>query len=567
MNNKNRLSYFFILTLLLTALGCSSDDANIEVNLQNLETTLDENPAEGYTVGTIEATGGTAVNFSITSQSPSGAMNIDASSGEITVADASLFDFETNPIITATVTANNAENTATLTVNLNNVGEVSAQSFEATIDENPADGQVIGAIQAGGSASGFSISSQSPSGALSIDANSGELTVADASLFDFETNPIITATISINDADNPATVTINLNDVMEWSTQDFTADLDENPTDGQVVGTIQVSGGGTFGFSITSQTPAGALSIDATTGALSVLDPNLFDYETNPVITATILVDDGVFTDTATATINLNDVDEIVVQQANFTVDENPSNGDVVGTVQATSNGSLTYAITFQNPAGAFTIDQNTGELTVADESLFDYEANPNMLATISVDNGTYSVSANAFVVLTNINEVGDFNHGGVIFWVDPVDNDHGLVSSIADQGVAQWGCDSVFINGATGTALGTGKINTEAIVSACPEVQIAAKLAAELSLNGFDDWFLPSADELNELYLNKSIVNATITANGGNAFTNSTYWSSTQDNIEPGFALFKGFNGFEGSDLKYLTFHVRAIREFDLGN
>ena len=30
-------------------------------------------------------------------------------------------------------------------------------------------------------------------------------------------------------------------------------------------------------------------------------------------------------------------------------------------------------------------IDQNTGELSVADETLFDFETNPSMLAVISV--------------------------------------------------------------------------------------------------------------------------------------------------------------------------------------
>ena len=37
---------------------------------------------------------------------------------------------------------------------------------------------------------------------------------------------------------------------------------------------------------------------------------------------------------------------------------------------------------------------------------------------------------------------------------------------------------------------------------------------------NGYDDWYLPSKDELNKLYLNKDAI-------GG--FVNATYWSSTQ--------------------------------------
>lgn len=530
MNKTSKLTYVFILTILLINFGCSSDDdASTQISLESLEVTMDENPFNGQTVGTVQTVGGTALNFSIVSQSPSGAMDIDSGSGELTVADASLFDYETNSTITATINAENAENTVTITVTLNNVSEVSAQDLEVTIDENPTDGQVIGIIQVSGSATGFNISSQSPSGALNIDASSGELTVADASLFDFETNPTITATVSINDAENPVPVTINLNDVMEWSIQDLTASIDENPTDGQVVGTIPVSGSGTFSFSITSQSPAGALSIDASTGELSVVDPNLFDYEANPVITANILVDDGTFTATAIATINLNDVDEIVVQEANFTMDENPSSGDVIGTIQATSSGSLTYTITYQNPAGAFSIDQSTGELSVADETLFDHEVNPNMLATISVDNGTYSVSTNAFVALNDVNEIGEYKFGGVIFWVNTT-GDEGLVIALTNQSTnSTWGCEGV-LTGASGSALGTGETNTNAIVSAgCTTSGNAAELVSNLNLNGYNDWFLPSTDEWVEVYNNVSIIQPVILSNGGEDFL-ASYWTSTEN-------------------------------------
>lgn len=533
MNRKNKLSYLLILTVLLITSGCSNDDdgaGNTEVSLQDLQVALDENPSDGQAIGTIQVTGGTAMNFSINSQSPSGAMSINSSSGELTVADASLFDFETNPTLTATVNAENAESPVTVTINLNNLNEVTAQSLEVTIDENPTNGQSLGVLQTNGSGNlNFNIDSQTPAGAMSIDSATGELTVADASLFDFETNPTLLASVSFDDAINPVTVTINLNDVVEWSAQDLSTDIDENPTDGQVVGTIQVNGSGTFSFSITSQTPPGALSVDASTGELSVVDPNLFDYETNPIITATILVDGGANSATVTATINLNDVDELSAQNTNLTIDENPSNGDVIGALQA-SGSNLTYAITFQNPAGAFSIDQNTGELSVADESLFDFETNPNMLATISVSNGTQSVSANAFVALNDVNEIGEYKFGGVIFWINPT-GDEGLVIAITNQSSSStWGCSGV-LTGSAGVTIGTGETNTTAIISAgCATSGTAAELVSNLSLNGYDDWFLPSSDEWIEVYNNLPIIQTVILSNGGDDFL-TQYWSSTENN------------------------------------
>lgn len=563
MNKKIKQSYLFILSVLLITIGCSNDDnagSNIEVGLQDLEVTIDENPTDGQVIGTIGTDGSAGQGFSITSQTPSGALSIDPTSGEVTVDDASLFDFEANSTLTATVTAENAENTVTVTVNLNNVSEVSAQSLEVTIDENPVDGQSIGTLQTNGSASGFTITSQSPTGAMSINSGTGELTVADATLFDYESNPTLTATVSMEDAQNPVSVTVNLNDVLEITIQDFTVTVDENPNDGQVLGNIQANGNGTLSYSITAQSPMGAMAINTGTGELTVLDPNLFDFETNPVITADISVADGTESISATATINLNDVDEVSATNTNLTIDENPSNGDVIGFLQA-SGSNLTYTITFQNPAGAFNIDQNTGELSVADETLFDFETNPNMLATISVSNGTQTVSANAFVALNDLNEIGEFKYGGIIFWIDPASNNSsGLVVSLNVQATnVPWGCLGI-ATGATGTAIGTGQTNTDIIMASSCASGSAAEIASNLNENGFDDWFLPSADELNELYSNVSIVGNAITSNGGDVISNS-YWSSTEVDINDAiwWNINQGFNIPKDNDF----LGVRAIRAF----
>jgi hypothetical protein len=559
MNNKLKTIYLAVFVLFLGVACNNDDDGEVIVTLADLEVTLDENPQEGDSVGTVQTDASTS-GFTIISQTPKGALSIDADSGELTVEDASLFDFETNPTITATVTADNAENSITVTINLNNVAEVSAQNLEVTLDENPVDGEVIGSLQTSGSASGFAITSQSPAGAMDIDSGTGELTVADASLFDYETNPTLTATVSILDADDPVSVTVNLNNVVELTVQDVTVAVDENPTDGQILGTIQGTGSGTPSYSITTQSPMGAMAIDASTGELTVIDPNLFDYETNPVITATILVDDGAETATATATINLNDVDEVAAQNTDLTLDENPSNGDVVGTLQA-SGSNVTYAITFQNPAGAFNIDQNTGELSVADETLFDFETNPNMLATISVSNGNQTVSANAMVSLNDVNEIGEVKYGGVIFWIDPTSsNGAGLVVSLNVQATnVPWGCLGI-TTAATGTAIGAGQTNTDIIMAFSCASGSAAEIASNLNENGFDDWFLPSADELNELYSNVSIVGNAITSNGGDVISNS-YWSSTE--VDSNNAIWWNINqGFNiTKDNNFLS--VRAIRAF----
>jgi len=69
----------------------------------------------------------------------------------------------------------------------------------------------------------------------------------------------------------------------------------------------------------------------------------------------------------------------------------------------------------------------------------------------------------------------------------------------------------------------GTGKSNTEDIIKGCKETSTAAKLCNDLVLNGYDDWFLPSVNELQLIYRN-------IHEKGLGGFKETYYWSSTQD-------------------------------------
>ncbi len=71
--------------------------------------------------------------------------------------------------------------------------------------------------------------------------------------------------------------------------------------------------------------------------------------------------------------------------------------------------------------------------------------------------------------------------------------------SDLEDK-AAEWGCYKKSIQGADGTAIGTGEQNTADIVYRCAERNIAAKFADDLVLGGYNDWFLPSKDELNAL-------------------------------------------------------------------
>ena len=140
----------------------------------------------------------------------------------------------------------------------------------------------------------------------------------------------------------------------------------------------------------------------------------------------------------------------------------------------------------------------------------------------------------------------------------------HGLIAATEDQSlgivwISGGSTQSTSVLGGTGTALGTGSSNTDNIIAQAVAAgnntltSYAAGLARAHNGGGYNDWYLPSKDELNKLYLNRVAI-------GG--FANDYYWSSSENNAS--YAWFQYFgNGYQDSDFKYGTRRVRAVRAF----
>lgn len=190
-----------------------------------------------------------------------------------------------------------------------------------TIDEEPLAGTVIGTVAVSSSEGEVTLSivSQSPEGAVAIDGTSGQLTVADASTFDFETNPQIVLTVegTVGSLSARAEVTITLEDIDEnaFFAEDFAGSIAENQARDAVIGTINARPGtGVLSFQLTdTQDPRGALQVNANTGALAVFDATLWNFERFEEITATVLVGNGEESEEVTVTVTmLNTPDEWV---------------------------------------------------------------------------------------------------------------------------------------------------------------------------------------------------------------------------------------------------------------
>ena len=149
---------------------------------------------------------------------------------------------------------------------------------------------------------------------------------------------------------------------------------------------------------------------------------------------------------------------------------------------------------------------------------------------------------------------------GGRIFFINPysaVDGWTYLEAAPADQGTGSvWSGTSLPL--VTAAGVGTGPANTAAVVAGSPG-PCAARVCSDYSLVNigvtFDDWFLPSRDEMALM-----LDNLTFSGTGGLAA--ATYWTSSQlstmDTWTLEVANWRVFYGLTSS-----AFKVRAARRF----
>jgi TolB-like protein len=119
----------------------------------------------------------------------------------------------------------------------------------------------------------------------------------------------------------------------------------------------------------------------------------------------------------------------------------------------------------------------------------------------------------------------------------------------------AQWGAYEKTVGG-TGEGIGAGKRNTELIVNFLKrtgESNGAAYLCDELNFGGYDDWFLPSKNELELMCKNLKVK-------GVGELGNAWYWSSSE--YSSNSAWEQSFSD-GGPNYKGKIGRVRAVRAF----
>jgi hypothetical protein len=110
--------------------------------------------------------------------------------------------------------------------------------------------------------------------------------------------------------------------------------------------------------------------------------------------------------------------------------------------------------------------------------------------------------------------------------------------------------------NVGTNTGIGTGSANTTAIIAQSDTANRAATAARAYGTAGAPagSWFLPSKDELAQLYTQRAVV-------GG--FATVGYWSSSQNDTALAWVQFFVFGNQNGVSKGSTTSRVRPVRAF----
>ena len=227
-----------------------------------------------------------------------------------------------------------------------------------------------------------------------LDSITGKLTLTTP--LDYESIPVDTVKITLKNGEVTVTryIPIIINDVNEAPVvRDTTIKINENLATGDTVGKVIATdqdtkpAWNTLSYSILDSTVP--FKVD-NNGNITVTDGSKINYETNPTFTFNVRVTDNTYSDTATVTIELNDVQEnphiIDDGKDGYDVNENETTGYVIATIKVTDEDArqiFSLSVDVKNTTGADTlltytykVVNDTGNIiiSVKDQNKLDYE-------------------------------------------------------------------------------------------------------------------------------------------------------------------------------------------------
>ena len=345
-------------------------------------------------------------------------------------------------------------------------------------------------------------------------------------------NGLSAGTLTINDA-TPTTDDFTINGTGSFTYDGSAKTVTVTAKEGKTGGTITVK----YDGSETAPTDAGTypITIDVTA------DTNYTAVNGLSVGTLTI---NKLFPPVA-FDFDISNLSQAFGHVTAVTVTPKSGKSDGTITIYYEGTGSTTYTKSTAIPldTGAYSVTFDVAEAT-------------NWNAATNLSAGTLTI---------NKYELGGTGPGGgIIFYYNAAgfamtyNNQvcHYLEAAPNDLGYYEWQVKPyngyIIYDPGTGTEIGTGRSNTNLIYSRSPAANACRNYRGP---NYLTDWFLPSYEELNQLYVNRSYV-GNMAADG--------YWSSSQRDRNNAYSKLFITDSYNWSYYeKNSCFFVRAVRAF----
>jgi VCBS repeat-containing protein len=427
------------------------NDDPTDIGLSN--TDVDENEPSNTVVGDLSTTDqdtGDVHTYSLVDTG--GCPGPDNNSFNIVGAQlrtGAVFDYETTDsyvICIRTDDGNGGTYDKQFEISVNDVNDAPVADDDTfTVDENSANGTSVGTVSASDpdmtDSLTYGITAGNTGDAFAINGSTGEITVDDNSVLDYETTLSFDLTVVVTDTGSltdSASITVNLIDVNEAPTvSDDTFSVGEGSANGTSVGTVSASDpdtGDSLTYGIMAGNTGDAFAIDGSRGGITVNNGSALDYDTTPSFDLTVLVTDtGGMTDTATAQVTVNN-------QAPTADAGGPYSGNEGSAISFDASGS-------SDPGGGdLTYAWDFDEDGVYDDAIgvtLSYTWTQQVALTVGLiitDAGGLTSTAIAQVVVHDVDPTAEFT-------ADPLSGDEPLTvvftdTSTSHDGITAWQWD-----------------------------------------------------------------------------------------------------------------------------
>jgi hypothetical protein len=132
------------------------------------------------------------------------------------------------------------------------------------------------------------------------------------------------------------------------------------------------------------------------------------------------------------------------------------------------------------------------------------------------------------FIFNCKSQSIEDYHQGGVVFYldssgggltVDIVDIPNPMVNTSLDSLLSPLGNYSTHVPGTSSPSIGSGIINSQNLIYLYNSGNFAVHQCVNSNNQGFNDWYLHSKNELEEIFTHRVLIDSIALNNGGHLF------------------------------------------------